>query len=201
MDQPPEASPGLIFGIAILLVCGATWVYNDLDTNTNRGSLKYIYDVEEIKRNQYVSDLAKQLNRKIASTTSLNDEEMLLNRCVAKKQASEAATRDCFWDSKQQFEIEEKQREQLAASERAKKAAAQALANDAAERRSLQLQTAGIPSTVMPPAPPLLNGRPSYVDPYHKPLISVPSPKPTGPMLPGRMTNQGVWIPPRQLQN
>jgi hypothetical protein len=173
---------------------------------------------EDRTKRAYVADLAASVKKKLkatdASAADLTVDETLFNSCLLVSKADERAAPGCFWTEKDRIAIATKERQAREFAAEKEKVAALAAAASAekvreqyeAETRAEQQArgsalptsaTATIPRDGQSPARvevPHVEPRPSL--PH---LVSVPRARPTGPVVPSRMTRNGAFIPSRQL--
>jgi hypothetical protein len=222
MSEKPEVPKIATFGVIGALILGTAFIYMDWKKATAGQTVQAVQTPEDIKKNEIIAKLAASLRSKAAAkTASLTDDELILNKCVVKTKANEQAARTCFWEDKERYEIAEAARKKKDALDRAARIAA-------AEREALILQTRRdetepeqtIGSGTQVPASGHLSELPKPIDPQTKTdngrtasditpsrqtvttsLVPTYPPKPSGPVVPGRMSRGGGWIPPRQLHN
>jgi hypothetical protein len=173
---------------------------------------------EDRTKRAYTADLAASVKKKLkttgVSTADLSADETVFNACLQVSKADERAAPGCFWTEKDRLATAAKERQAREFAAEKDKVAALAAAASAekvreqyeAEARAEQLArgsaqptsaTATIPregSSNARAEVPHVEPRPSL--PH---LVSVPRARPTGPVVPSRMTRNGAFIPSRQL--
>ena len=223
MSEKPEVPKIVTLSVISALILGAVFIYHDWKTAAASKTVLAAQTPEDLKRNEIIAKLAASLRSKAAAkTTSLTDDELILSKCVTKTKADEQAARACFWADKESHEIAEAARLKKDALDRAARIAAaerEALImkarRDELENEQTDTSSAHVPASgtiaartlkliefegqidVGRPAADLTPSRPTATTS----LVPTYPPKPSGPVIPGRTSRTGGWIPTRQLQN
>jgi hypothetical protein len=177
-----------------------------------------------------VTTLATATRQKLAVAGVLSEQEALIDACFKAGAKGDVIVAACYWDAKNRFEAEQAERVKLEFAAQKEKAAALAAAATAAKiledyqqdikvERSASVVALSEPTTGSRARADVSAGTTSDEGrgrsiiqlsqvpgrPYRPtvPTILEPvyAPKPTGPVIPGRLTRNGAWVPGRQMQN
>jgi hypothetical protein len=164
----------------------------------------------------HVADLATSVKKKIkigsTAPAELSDDEMLFKTCLSAAKGDERAVPGCFWTEKARIAVvakERQAREFAAEKEKAAAVAAAASAEKAREqyeadaRNEPHVRGTGLPTsstvTISTPSQSIVRIPTQQTAAPLDHLVSVPRARPSGPVVPSRMTRNGAFIPSRQL--
>jgi hypothetical protein len=222
MSEKQEVPKIATFGVIGALILGGVFIYHDWKTTAAAKAVLTAQTPEDLKKNEIIAKLAASLRTKAAAkTTSLTDDELILNKCVTKTKADEQAARTCFWVDKESHAVAEAARLKKDALDRAaiiaaaeREALIMKARRDEPENEQMETSGAQVPASgvLAARAPKLTDpethkdvGRPADITPPRSTattsLVPTYAPKPSGPVIPGRTSRTGGWIPTRQLQN